>query len=214
MPPSSTLAMLGWSIRARAWRSCSKRCSTALESMPALMSLSATLRLTGSVCLATQTSPMPPSPIVFDQRVAAGDDRARPGDRRLVVESSPLSARVSRLGELLNSPVASGLATTGRLEAACAASNASTAARICGWPAQATSRNAARSAGDLLNASWKRDCSVIGCSPKRTCGDSLARGQGWPLSKVLCFFPKLCLKKRSAGRRRHVMVRLPAPDSF
>ena len=37
--------------------------STALESMPVLISLSATLRLTGSVCLATQTSPMPPSPI-------------------------------------------------------------------------------------------------------------------------------------------------------
>ena len=62
-PPSSTLAMLGWSIIASACRSCSKRASTAFESMPVLISLSATLRLTGSVCLATQTSPMPPSPI-------------------------------------------------------------------------------------------------------------------------------------------------------
>jgi hypothetical protein len=41
---------------------------TAFVSMPALMSLRATLRLTGSVCLATQTSPMPPSPI-FSTRV-------------------------------------------------------------------------------------------------------------------------------------------------
>ena len=36
---------------------------TCLESMPALMSLSATSRLTGSVCWAIQTVPMPPSPI-------------------------------------------------------------------------------------------------------------------------------------------------------
>ena len=64
-PPSSTRAMLGWSIIASAWRSCSNRASTAAESMPVLISLSATLRLTGSVCLATQTSPMPPSPICF-----------------------------------------------------------------------------------------------------------------------------------------------------
>ena len=50
-------------MMARACRSCSKRWSTAFESMPALISLSATFRLTGSICLATQTSPMPPSPI-------------------------------------------------------------------------------------------------------------------------------------------------------
>ena len=55
--------MLGWSIRARACRSASKRASTCRESMPALMSLSATSRLTGSVCSAIQTVPMPPSPI-------------------------------------------------------------------------------------------------------------------------------------------------------
>ena len=62
-PPSSTLAMLGWSITASACRSASKRASTDFESMPALMSLRATLRRTGCVCSATQTVPMPPSPI-------------------------------------------------------------------------------------------------------------------------------------------------------
>src|SRR5262249_47696200 len=55
--------MLAWSIRARAWRSASKRAITCRESMPALMSLSATSRLTGPSCWAIQTVPMPPSPI-------------------------------------------------------------------------------------------------------------------------------------------------------
>ena len=55
--------MLGWSIRARACRSASNRAMTCRESIPALMSLTATSRLTGSVCWAIQTVPMPPSPI-------------------------------------------------------------------------------------------------------------------------------------------------------
>jgi len=55
--------MLGWSIIARACRSASKRASTAFESMPALITLTATARLTGSVCWAMKTLPMPPSPI-------------------------------------------------------------------------------------------------------------------------------------------------------
>ena len=54
--------MLGGSIIASACRSCSKRASTTLESMPVLISFNAILRLTGSVCLATQATPMPPSP--------------------------------------------------------------------------------------------------------------------------------------------------------
>ena len=62
-PPSSTLAMLGWSIIASACRSCSKRCSTACESMPVLISFERDLALDRLGCLATQTSPMPPSPI-------------------------------------------------------------------------------------------------------------------------------------------------------
>src|SRR5215467_4592784 len=55
--------MFAWSIRASACRSASNRASTYLLSMPALISLSATRRLTGSVCWAIQTLPMPPSPI-------------------------------------------------------------------------------------------------------------------------------------------------------
>ena len=45
VPASKTLAMLGWSIRARAWRSAPNRARTWRLSMPALMSLSATVRL-------------------------------------------------------------------------------------------------------------------------------------------------------------------------
>jgi hypothetical protein len=63
MPASKTLAMLGWSMRARACRSCSNRASTDLESIPALTSFTATGRFTGSDCWAAQTEPMPPSPI-------------------------------------------------------------------------------------------------------------------------------------------------------
>ena len=55
VPASSTRAMFGWSIRASACRSASKRAMTCRESMPALMSLTATRRLTGSVCWAIQT---------------------------------------------------------------------------------------------------------------------------------------------------------------
>ena len=55
--------MFGWSISASACRSASKRAMTCRESMPALISLTATSRLTGSVCWAIQTLPMPPSPI-------------------------------------------------------------------------------------------------------------------------------------------------------
>ena len=55
--------MLGWSIRARACRSASKRAMTWRLSMPGLMTFRATLRRTGSVCSAMKTVPMPPSPI-------------------------------------------------------------------------------------------------------------------------------------------------------
>ena len=54
--------MLGWLIKASAWRSASKRWRISCESMPALITLSATRRFTGFVCSATQTVPMPPSP--------------------------------------------------------------------------------------------------------------------------------------------------------
>ena len=51
-PASKTLAMLGWSINASAWRSASNRATTWPVSMPGLMILSATLRLTGVSCSA------------------------------------------------------------------------------------------------------------------------------------------------------------------
>ncbi len=54
--------MFGWSIRARACRSASNRAITSRVSMPGLMTLSATVRRTGSVCSAIQTTPKPPSP--------------------------------------------------------------------------------------------------------------------------------------------------------
>ena len=73
MPASSTRAMFGWSIRARACRSASKRAMTCFESMPALMSLTATSRLTGSVCWAIQTVPMPPFADLFNELVRADD---------------------------------------------------------------------------------------------------------------------------------------------
>src|SRR5207248_5060204 len=52
VPPSRTLAMLGWSIIASAWRSASNRAITDLVSMPSLMTLRATRRRTGSSCSA------------------------------------------------------------------------------------------------------------------------------------------------------------------
>ncbi len=55
--------MFGWSIRASACRSASKRATTWRLSMPGLMTFSATRRRTGSRCSARKTTPMPPSPI-------------------------------------------------------------------------------------------------------------------------------------------------------
>ena len=60
--------MFGWSIRASAWRSESKRATTSLVSIPSLMILIATRRLTGASWSAIQTSPIPPSPIVCKRR--------------------------------------------------------------------------------------------------------------------------------------------------
>src|SRR5262249_26019606 len=55
--------MLGWTMRARACRSDSKRATTWAVSIPGLMILSATLRCTGCTCSAMKTTPKPPSPI-------------------------------------------------------------------------------------------------------------------------------------------------------
>jgi outer membrane protein TolC len=62
-PPSKTRAMLGWSMRARACRSASKRAITCRVSMPGLRTLRATFRRTGCCCSAMKTTPKPPSPI-------------------------------------------------------------------------------------------------------------------------------------------------------
>ncbi len=54
--------MAGCSIMASACRSASKRATTLRVSIPALINLTATVRRIGSVCSASQTSPIPPSP--------------------------------------------------------------------------------------------------------------------------------------------------------
>ena len=64
-PASRTVAMLGWSMIASAWRSASNRATTCAVSMPGLMTFSATLRRTGFSCSAMKTAPMPPSPIFW-----------------------------------------------------------------------------------------------------------------------------------------------------
>ena len=77
VPPSKTRAMLGWSIKASACRSASNRASTARESMPILISFSATCRLTGAVWLCPINGAHAPLAEDFEQRVPAGDDLAR-----------------------------------------------------------------------------------------------------------------------------------------
>ena len=68
--------MLGWSIKASACRSASNRASTARESMPILISLSATCRLTGSSLTGPVNGAHAPLAEDFEQRVPAGDDLA------------------------------------------------------------------------------------------------------------------------------------------
>ena len=62
VPASITPATFGWSIRASAARSRSKRATTSALSMPSLISLTATLLRVVS-CTASYTTPMPPSPM-------------------------------------------------------------------------------------------------------------------------------------------------------
>ena len=68
--------MLGWSIKASACRSASKRASTCLLSMPGLMILSATSRLTGSVCWAMSDGAHAAFADLFEQLVPAGQHHA------------------------------------------------------------------------------------------------------------------------------------------
>ena len=72
--------MLGWSISASACRSASKRAMTCRVSMPGLMTLSATLRRTGSVCSAMKTTPMPAFADLL-QELVRPDLRAGPFER-------------------------------------------------------------------------------------------------------------------------------------
>ena len=75
-PASSTRAMLGWSIIARACRSASKRARTALESMPALMTFTATSALDRLGLLGHEDRAHAAFADLFQQLVAAGDDLA------------------------------------------------------------------------------------------------------------------------------------------
>src|SRR5262245_5352237 len=104
VPASRTRAMLGWSISARACRSASKRAMTCFESIPALMSLTATSRLTGSVCWAIHTAPIPFADL-FEQLVRAnhraGDfgDRFIDRDGRRLVETADLRLGLQQRGD-------------------------------------------------------------------------------------------------------------------
>ena len=75
VPASSTLAMFGWSIKASACRSASKRAITCRVSMPGLMIFSATLRWTGCVLLGHEHHAHAPFADLLQQLVGA-DDRA------------------------------------------------------------------------------------------------------------------------------------------
>ena len=63
LPASMILAMFGCSMIASACFSRANLETTCFVSMPSLMILSATIRLTGSFCSAFQTSPKPPDPM-------------------------------------------------------------------------------------------------------------------------------------------------------
>ena len=65
--------MFGWSIRASAWRSASKRAITCRVSMPSLMILRATLRRTGSLLLGHVDDPHAPFADLLQELVAADD---------------------------------------------------------------------------------------------------------------------------------------------
>ena len=126
--------MFGWSIRARACRSASKRASRRPESRPGRITLRATGRRTGSVWSATQTSPMPPSPSFWRSR-------KRPANMRPGPSGGPTSTR--RRGR--RRPAARGCRRRRRRRRA----DCSTRRRRPASPAHASSRNASSAAGRL-----------------------------------------------------------------
>ena len=117
--------------------------------MPALISLTATMRLTGSVCWAFQTLPMPPSPIgsmnLYGPMTVSG--RSAIGSK-LSVASSAAGPRSRKLSA-----------------GSCALSNRSIRARKSSSPAHASSRWAARSvASSFSSAVMKIDRSLMAFS--------------------------------------------------
>ena len=144
IPASNTLAMLVWSIRARACRSASNRATTRAESIPGLISFRATRRLTGCSCSTTQTSPIPPSPSCWSSLYgpirppisvpAAGLSAVAVGSG-----SSGHSAGKSRVGSVAGR-VGAGVGWSW------AWSRASSRRRRSAFPAHSRSRNAARAA--------------------------------------------------------------------
>ena len=81
VPASSSLAMCGWSISASACRSASNRARSTSRSIPALISLTATRRLTGSRLLGHPDAAHAPFADLLEQLVAAGDHRSDLGWR-------------------------------------------------------------------------------------------------------------------------------------
>src|SRR5262245_5585735 len=148
-PASSTLAMLGWSITARACRSWSNRRSIWAEPAPWRSSLRGTRRCTDSVWSAGQTSPIPPSPI-FSR------SRKRPANSSPATRASR-GWRASTAGEPWS-----------RTPRVCssAASRRSTCSRRRGLPAHASSRNARRAAAGCRRAAANNDSSFIAPAPR------------------------------------------------
>ena len=141
--------MLGWSISASACRSASKRASTCLGVHAGLDELEATVRLTGSVCWAIQTVPMPPSPISSTSLYLP----AR-------IEPTPSAGRGSgdslEEGGTVASPAWAGIGGPGSRPGpsssrSWAASRASTRARSVGSSAHSRSSRAGRSAAGMLS---------------------------------------------------------------
>ena len=139
-PASRTRAMLGWSIRARAWRSASKRAMTWPVSMPGLMILSATLRRTGCSCSAMKTTPMPPSPICWSSLYGP-----------IIVPGPSVRGR-----KLAVEALAAGLTSNTPPEASWAASKASMRSRTPGRRRSALQVSSALGPGRLLQNSGKQ----------------------------------------------------------
>ena len=134
--------MLGWSIRASAWRSWSKRASIRSESRPGRTTLTATRRCTGAAWSATQTSPMPPSPSFWRSL-------KRPAKTRSGKSGGPLSRGAS---------VGPASGPRSRMPPICpsASSRRSMRRRSASSLPQASSRNARRSAPGALPARRRR----------------------------------------------------------